>query len=147
MYVPPCQKSLTCVVHLHGHAFQVLYRSGQGAGHFNPDNLPEFPSNPVRRDVILVEGGGYAILAFRADNPGAWYAPFNFSRLILGICTSLILFLADCSSHCHIDWHVIAGMVAQFIEAPFEMQKNFVVPEQITQQCVSAGIPISGAAA
>lgn len=37
-------------------------------------------------------------------------------------------------------------MVAQFIEAPFEMQKRLKVPDQITQQCQAAGIPISGAA-
>ena len=74
---PLVQKHLTPVVHLHGHAFQVLYRSDKGAGHFDPDKLPEFPENPLRRDVILVNGGGYAILAFRADNPGAWYDPSN----------------------------------------------------------------------
>jgi iron transport multicopper oxidase len=118
-----------------------------GAGHFDPNNPPEFPSNPVRRDVILVNAGGYAVLAFRADNPGAWYDPSNLSWLILGICTSSILFLTNYSSHCHIDWHLIAGMVAQFIEAPFEMQKRLVVPGQITQECVSQGIPISGKAA
>jgi hypothetical protein len=37
-------------------------------------------------------------------------------------------------------------MVAQFIEAPFEMQKRLVIPEQVTQQCQAQGIPISGAA-
>ena len=58
-----------------------------------------------------------------------------------------MLYLANCSSHCHIDWHLIAGMAAQFIEAPFEMQKRLVVPDEIKQQCVSDGIPISGKAA
>jgi len=48
------------------------------------------------------------------------------------------------TSHCHIDWHVVAGMVAQFIEAPFEMQKRLKVPHQIGKQCLAAGIPISG---
>lgn len=47
-------------------------------------------------------------------------------------------------SHCHIDWHVVAGMAAQFIEAPFEMQKRLTVPKQVAQQCKAAGIPISG---
>jgi iron transport multicopper oxidase len=65
--------STSDVVHLHGHAFQVLYRSEADAGHFDPNHLPTFPDNPVRRDVILVKAGGYAILAFRADNPGVWY--------------------------------------------------------------------------
>jgi iron transport multicopper oxidase len=60
------------IVHLHGHSFQVLFRSDAGAGHFNPEQPPEFAVNPVRRDVILVNGGGFAIIAFRADNPGVW---------------------------------------------------------------------------
>ena len=76
------QKFLTPVVHIHGHAFQVLYRSDEGAGYFDLNNLPVFPDNPVRRDVILVKAGGYAILAFRADNPGVWYDPSNRSWLI-----------------------------------------------------------------
>ena len=74
--LPLPEKGLTRLVHLHGHVFQVLYRSETGAGHFDPNNLPEFPRNPLRRDVVLVKGRGYAILAFRADNPGAWYDPF-----------------------------------------------------------------------
>jgi iron transport multicopper oxidase len=60
-------------VHLHGHSFQVLSRSDEGVGHYDPSNPPEFPQNPVRRDVILVNAGGYALIAFRADNPGAWF--------------------------------------------------------------------------
>jgi hypothetical protein len=38
-------------------------------------------------------------------------------------------------------------MAAQFIEAPFEMQKRLVVPDPLKQLCVSQGIPISGNAA
>jgi iron transport multicopper oxidase len=69
----PSHLRIDGVVHLHGHSFQVLYRSEANAGAFDPNNLPDFPENPVRRDVILVNAGGYVILAFRADNPGAWY--------------------------------------------------------------------------
>ena len=61
------------IVHLHGHSFQVLYRSEDNAGTFQLDNIPEFPVNPMRRDVLLIPPAGYAILAFRADNPGAWF--------------------------------------------------------------------------
>jgi hypothetical protein len=37
-------------------------------------------------------------------------------------------------------------MVAQFIEAPLEMQKSLVVPKQVQDQCLQAGYPISGPA-
>ena len=61
-----------------------------------------------------------------------------------GSCTSLQSEQSTNNSHCHIDWHVVAGMVAQFIEAPFEMQKRLHVPDQIGRQCQAAGISISG---
>lgn len=63
--------------------------------------------------------------------------------LELGFCMSPAPETANIS-HCHIDWHVVAGMVAQFIEAPFEMQKLLKIPDQIGKQCLAAGIPISG---
>ncbi|KAJ7124448.1 laccase [Mycena epipterygia] len=49
--------------------------------------------NPPRRDVISVEQGGVSI-QFRADNPGPWFL------------------------HCHIDWHLEAGLAVVFAEAP-----------------------------
>ncbi|KAJ6474163.1 laccase 17 [Mycena sanguinolenta] len=49
--------------------------------------------NPPRRDVVAVEQGG-VIIRFRADNPGPWFL------------------------HCHIDWHLEAGLAVVFAEAP-----------------------------
>ncbi|KAJ7253449.1 laccase 17 [Mycena rebaudengoi] len=49
--------------------------------------------NPPRRDVIAVESGG-VIIRFRADNPGPWFL------------------------HCHIDWHLEAGLAVVFAESP-----------------------------
>ncbi|KAJ6481988.1 laccase 17, partial [Mycena sanguinolenta] len=49
--------------------------------------------NPPRRDVVGVEQGG-VIIRFRADNPGPWFL------------------------HCHIDWHLEAGLAVVFAEAP-----------------------------
>jgi iron transport multicopper oxidase len=67
--------------HLHGHNFQVVYRSGDDAGFF-PDNMTEsdFATVPMRRDVIVVRPSGNLVIRFVADNPGIW------------------LF------HCHIEW-------------------------------------------
>jgi iron transport multicopper oxidase len=68
--------------HLHGHVFQVLAKG---------TNLEDIPTkfsnaNPMRRDTVVVPGEGYAIIRFRADNPGVW------------------LF------HCHVEWHGIFGL-------------------------------------
>jgi hypothetical protein len=37
-------------------------------------------------------------------------------------------------------------MAAQFIEAPLQIQKKYTIPTSIKNQCLQAGIPISGAA-
>lgn len=54
--------------HLHGHHFQVLYRSDDDAGDF--DGSVEFAETPMRRDTVVVNGNGNAVLRFKADNPG-----------------------------------------------------------------------------
>ncbi|KAG0642458.1 Cupredoxin [Tuber brumale] len=78
-------------LHLHGHDFHILY---QGNGTFNATeaNLGARWSNPPRRDVAMLPGQGYMVIAFEADNPGIWVL------------------------HCHIAWHVSAGFALQFLE-------------------------------
>ena len=79
-------------VHLHGHDFWIL---GRGSGVFDP--VKNFTSlnfnNPPRRDVTFLPAGGWVVLAFEADNPGAWLM------------------------HCHISSHISAGLGVQFLEA------------------------------
>jgi len=79
-------------VHLHGHDFWVVgYGAGSGAGvALNLDN-------PIRRDTHTVDAGGYTIIAFPADNPGAWLM------------------------HCHIPFHISGGLGVQFLERPSEI--------------------------
>lgn len=48
--------------------------------------------NPPRRDVVLLPAGGYIVIAFKADNPGAWLI------------------------HCHIAWHASSGLAMQILE-------------------------------
>ncbi|KAF1983374.1 multicopper oxidase [Aulographum hederae CBS 113979] len=81
--------------HLHGYSFYVLqnYASGWGWGSYNPFEDAEPPGGPldltraVRRDTVVVPMRGYAVLRFRADNPGIWML------------------------HCHMLWHQAGGMV------------------------------------
>ncbi|PYH85727.1 putative extracellular dihydrogeodin oxidase/laccase [Aspergillus uvarum CBS 121591] len=81
-------------MHLHGHDFAIL---AQGSGEFDPSIVPNL-ENPPRRDVVNVDIGGYAWIAFRIDNPGAW------------------LF------HCHIAFHVSSGLGLQFLEQPSKVK-------------------------
>jgi iron transport multicopper oxidase len=54
--------------HLHGHAFQVVYRSEEEAGFYDPNNHTEFPKTPMKRDTVLVRPNGNIVLRFRSDS-------------------------------------------------------------------------------
>ncbi|CAI7651800.1 unnamed protein product [Penicillium glandicola] len=79
--------------HLHGHQFQVLQRTPVDGGYYTGLG-PNVSTTPVRRDTIMVQNHGHAVLRFRADNPGVWML------------------------HCHVEWHVESGLMATIIEAP-----------------------------
>ncbi|KID59219.1 Laccase-2 [Metarhizium brunneum] len=82
------QNAASHPIHLHGHDFYIL---GQGTGTYNSTQQRSL-SNPTRRDVALLPGSGYLVLAFVTDNPGAWLM------------------------HCHIGWHTNTGLALQFVE-------------------------------
>jgi hypothetical protein len=50
-------------------------------------------TNPTRRDVTILPAGGWTVIGFPTDNPGAWLM------------------------HCHISTHISAGLGVQFLEA------------------------------
>jgi hypothetical protein len=99
---------LTHPMHLHGHNFFV---ESVGAGAW--DGTIVNPSNPQRRDVQLLPGGtngGHLVLQIAADNPGAW------------------------PLHCHIAWHVSAGLYVTVLERPADIQ-NLPIPSIMAQTC------------
>ncbi|GAA0157539.1 oxidase [Lithospermum erythrorhizon] len=72
-------------MHLHGYNFHVL---GQGFGNFDPirDQKELNFVNPQIRNTFDVPIKGWAVIRFRANNPGAWYM------------------------HCHIEAHLPIGL-------------------------------------
>ncbi|KAI1936268.1 hypothetical protein LOZ66_004726 [Ophidiomyces ophidiicola] len=109
--------------HLHGHQFQVIYRSPEKSGPYDSSAKMEFPKIPMRRDTVLVHPEGNVVLRFKADNPGVW------------------LF------HCHIEWHMDSGLVATMVEAPLllrESKKRFPIPESHYAVCRAQGTPYEG---
>ncbi|KAF2703097.1 multicopper oxidase [Pleomassaria siparia CBS 279.74] len=82
-------------IHLHGHDMYVL---GTGSGQFADDDVANIATlnfaNPPRRDVTFLPGGGWLVVAYPSDNPGAWLM------------------------HCHIAFHVSMGLSTQFLESP-----------------------------
>ncbi|WQF81562.1 Putative multicopper oxidase, second cupredoxin domain, multicopper oxidase, copper-binding protein [Colletotrichum destructivum] len=111
--------------HLHGHDFQALYRAPEEGGTFADANLTEadFPAVPMRRDTLVVWPNGNIVLRFRANNPGVW------------------LF------HCHIEWHVTSGLIATFVEAPLDLQRTLLIPQNHLDVCAAANVPTAGNAA
>ncbi|OAA68799.1 multicopper oxidase [Niveomyces insectorum RCEF 264] len=131
--------------HLHGHNFQIAYRSatdggtysnhddGDGSDGGDPSSngtttttLP-FAATPIRRDSLLVYPNGFVVLRFRADNPGVW------------------LF------HCHIEWHLSSGLVATFVEAPAALREQQQalgpLPADHLAACAAGGVSTAGNAA
>ncbi|XVE61989.1 hypothetical protein DITRI_Ditri06bG0082600 [Diplodiscus trichospermus] len=77
-------------MHLHGFDFHVL---AQGFGNFNPatDRKKLNFINPQMRNTIGVPVGGWAVIRFRANNPGVWLM------------------------HCHLDVHLPWGLASAFV--------------------------------
>ena len=55
-------------MHLHGHDMYVL---GTGNGDYSTASTLNF-ENPTRRDLATMPAGGWMVVAFVTDNPGAW---------------------------------------------------------------------------
>jgi iron transport multicopper oxidase len=49
--------------------------------------------------------------------------------------------------HCHVEWHLQAGLAAQFIEAPLVMQNRFKIPNGVVNMCKELGVGVEGNAA
>ncbi|KAI1509547.1 Multicopper oxidase [Pyrenophora tritici-repentis] len=82
-------------IHLHGHDFYILAQVANAT--WNGDISALQTNNPVRRDTANLPAAGYVVLAFASDNPGAWLM------------------------HCHIPFHVAAGLGVQFLERKAEI--------------------------
>ncbi|KAJ6564493.1 laccase 16 [Mycena capillaripes] len=91
-------------VHIHGSDHGMIVSAGFNSnGHaFDVVQSASGPMNfvnPPRRDVVAVEKGG-VIIRFLTDNPGPWFL------------------------HCHIDWHLEAGLAVVFAESPAEQREG-----------------------
>ncbi|KAF2140132.1 multicopper oxidase [Aplosporella prunicola CBS 121167] len=102
-------------MHLHGHVFQVLMTEDTA---YNGSKA--FATVPMKRDTVNTVPGGSLVIRFRADNPGVW------------------LF------HCHLEWHLLAGMSATFIEAPDKIQQTISVPQAHRDLCKRQNKPTEG---
>jgi iron transport multicopper oxidase len=111
--------------HIHGHVAQIVAQGAPGT----PTNQVVFNGTyttlpPARRDVFMVYKNSYTIIRFKTGNPGVWLL------------------------HCHIEWHIEAGLVMTFVEDPIQLQQqNLTIPQNTYDACKAQGIPIIGNAA
>ncbi|KAG0073328.1 hypothetical protein BGZ89_006621 [Linnemannia elongata] len=108
--------------HLHGHVFQVV---GRGDGVYDGSTPYTYfnTTNPLRRDTVLVPSLTNVAIRFQANNPGVWFF------------------------HCHIEWHLQAGLATTIIEAPEVMSGVLTIGQTHLQHCTDLGLPFSGNAA
>lgn len=160
-------------IHMHGHNFQMVARSAEGAAPFKGP-LSNPPSTPIRRDVLKINTGGYLVYRFVADNPDkspllpsffprgpshsqSFYSlpphlsfplsqPLSQPQPTYQPRTQLTPAARVWFIHCHIDWHLIGGFAATVIEAPLALQSQRVPQGQI-HACKSQGLPYQGNAA
>ncbi|KAF2641185.1 laccase-2 precursor [Massarina eburnea CBS 473.64] len=74
------------------------------------ENPQAFP-HPMHLHVVVIPADGYIVLRYQSKNPGVW------------------LF------HCHIDFHLVGGMAAIFVEAPDVLQKQQKTSAQNIATC------------
>ncbi|CAF4449791.1 unnamed protein product [Rotaria sp. Silwood2] len=95
--------------HLHGHSFWIISTSE------NPQAEQLYRGAYIQRDVVSVPGSGWAKIRFLANNPGAW------------------LF------HCHIEWHMDAGLILAFLVGPNELvAQGYTTTSTQTRLCQSS---------
>ena len=97
--------------HMHGTKFQVVHRAYGTDGTKPQVPKVEEQENPVRRDTVAVDGFGSVTIRFLASNPGAWFM------------------------HCHMDWHLSAGLAMVMVQAPEKAKEVLKVPSYVEEQC------------
>lgn len=92
-----------------------MYVIAEGNGTW--DGTITNPQNPQRRDVQLLpvavseDVPAYIVVQIDGDNPGVW--PF----------------------HCHIAWHVSAGLYINILEQPDAIERDMQIPSIMAQTC------------
>lgn len=107
--------------HLHGHNFYVLSES---TGVWNGTVVN--PTNPMRRDVQLIQPLGYMAIQLEADNPGK-------SRHNSAINTITDKTTGVWPFHCHVAWHLSGGLAINVMSRPGDIP---TIPDVMPQTCV-----------
>jgi FtsP/CotA-like multicopper oxidase with cupredoxin domain len=107
---------------------------GEGAGRYSGQELNA--TSPLRRDTILTPANSWVVLRFVTDNREASHLPLEL-RDVLNSHTRLRIRLTEAgvwAFHCHLAWHMAAGLLMQISSQPSVLSK-MIVPQDIVAQC------------
>ena len=97
--------------HLHGHQFWIVASSPDQYFDWEAyQSLNTTLSNRMHRDTLVVDAYGWALIRFEANNPGLW------------------------AFHCHIVWHMEAGLLMQF-QTRDDIMSTWTIPEDVVNLC------------
>lgn len=104
--------------HLHGHDFWIMATGGGGFdwNKYHDEIMPstgESVANVTRRDTLTIKPYSWALIRFLADNAGLW------------------------AFHCHMAWHMEAGLMMQFMSGAEELKK-MRVPDDVAGLCATS---------
>jgi len=95
--------------HLHGHQFWIM-QTGAGVFDWAAYNAGLNVTNPIRRDTLTIDAYAWTLIRFVSDNPGLW------------------------ALHCHISWHIEAGLLMQF-QTRDDIMKGWTIPADVLALC------------
>ncbi|TGJ78816.1 hypothetical protein E0Z10_g9951 [Xylaria hypoxylon] len=93
---------------MHAHGVN-MYILSTGPGNYSGAPVVR-STNPMRRDVQMVQPFGHLVVQIDAVNPGIW------------------------AFHCHIAWHASAGFFSQMVFLPDQIRK-YKIPASAAQTC------------
>ena len=97
--------------HLHGHQFWIVASSSdQYLDWSTYPSLNQTLENRMHRDTMVVDAYGWNLIRFEADNPGLW------------------------AFHCHIVWHMEAGLLMQF-QTRDDIMSTWTLPSDVLALC------------
>jgi len=96
---------------------QWILQTGPGAFNWTQYYAEIMPSgestaNALRRDTLTVRSYDWALIRFVADNPGLW------------------------ALHCHMAWHMEAGLLMQFMSRA-DVMRTMDVPSEVKGLCAA----------
>ncbi len=105
---------------------------GSGAGRYNGQELNA--TSPLRRDTVLIPAYSWVVLRFVTDNREHIHHLFGIDRLIHSPLLTSNRKAGVWAFHCHIAWHMAAGLLMQISSQPSALS-NLTVPEDVVTQC------------